>query len=68
MVSVLASSVVGHEFEPRSNQTKDYKTGICYISIKHAAFLTSNRKDGFARNQDNMSEWSDMSTRGMLFQ
>ena len=68
MISVVASSVVGHGFEPQSNQTKDYQTGICYISTKYAAFLTSNRKDGFARNQDNMSVWSDMSTRGMLFQ
>ena len=29
MVSVLASSVVGRGFEPRSDQTKDYKIGIC---------------------------------------
>jgi hypothetical protein len=29
MVSVLASSVVDHGFEPRSSQTKDYQFGIC---------------------------------------
>ena len=32
MVSVLASSVVDHGFEPRSGQTKDYKIGICRFS------------------------------------
>jgi hypothetical protein len=32
MVSVLASSVVDHGFEPRSGQTKDYKIGICCFS------------------------------------
>ena len=37
MVSVLASSVVDREFESWSGQTKDYKTGICYFSAKHAA-------------------------------
>jgi hypothetical protein len=29
MVSVLISSVVDREFEHWSDQTKDYKTGIC---------------------------------------
>jgi hypothetical protein len=38
MVSVLASSMVDRGFEPRSDQTKDYKTGICCYSAKHAAF------------------------------
>ena len=28
MVSVLASSAVYHEFEPRSGQAKDYKIGL----------------------------------------
>jgi hypothetical protein len=26
------------------------------------------RKDWLARNQDNVSEWGDMSIRGLLFQ
>ena len=67
MVSVLASSAVDREFEPRSWQTKDYKIGICCFSAKHAA-LSRKSKDGSARNQNNVSEWSDMSTRGLLFQ
>jgi hypothetical protein len=32
MVSMLASSVVNREFEPKLSQTKDYKIGICCFS------------------------------------
>jgi hypothetical protein len=67
MVSVLASSVVDCRFEPRSGQTKDYNIGICCFSAKYAA-LSSKRKDWLARNQNNVSEWSDISTRELLFQ
>ena len=67
MVSVLASSAVDRRFKPRSGQTKDYKIGICYFSAKHAA-LRSKSKDWLARNQNNVSEWGDMSLRGLLFQ
>ena len=67
MVSVLASSAVDRGFEPRSGQTKDYKIGICCFSAKHAALRRKN-KDWLARNQNNVSELSDMSTRGLLFQ
>ena len=66
MVSVLASSAIDHEFESRSGQTKDYKIGIC-CSAKHSA-LRRKSKDWLARNQNNVSEWSDISTRGLLFQ
>jgi hypothetical protein len=54
-------------FEPRSGQTKDYKIGICYFSAKHVA-IRRKSKDCLARNQNNVFEWSDMSTRGLLFQ
>ena len=67
MVSMLASSVVNRVFEPRSSQTEDYNIGICCFSAKHAA-LRRKRKDWFGRNQNNVSEWSDMSIRGLLFQ
>jgi hypothetical protein len=67
MVSVLASSVVDRGFEPRSGQTKDHKIGICCFSAKHAA-LRRWSKDGLARNQNAVSEWSDMSTHGLLLQ
>jgi hypothetical protein len=66
MVSVLSSSAVDRGFELRSGQTKDYKIGICCLSAKHAA-LRRKSKDGLARNQDNVSEWSDMSIRELLF-
>ena len=67
IVSVLASSAVDREFEPRSGQTKDYEIGICCFSAKHKA-LRRKRKDWSDRNQNNVSEWSDMSNRGLLFQ
>ena len=67
MVSVLASSVVDRGFEPRSGQTKDYKIGIRYFSDTPAA-LWRKSKDWLALNQDNVSEWSDMSIHGLLIQ
>ena len=67
MVSVLASSVVDRGFQPRTGQTKDYKIGICCFSAKHAA-LRRKSKDWLVRNQNNVTEWSDMSIRRLLFQ
>ena len=55
MVSVLASSVVDRGFESRSDETKDYKIGICCFSAKHTA-LRRKSKEWLARNQDNVSE------------
>jgi hypothetical protein len=66
MISVLASSVVDRGFEPWSGQTKDYNIGICCFSAKHAA-LRRKSKDWLAQNQDNVSEWSEMSIHGLLF-
>ena len=57
---VLDSIAVGRGFEPRSGQTKDYKIGICCFSAKHAELRRKN-KDWLARDQDNVSEWGDMS-------
>jgi hypothetical protein len=67
MVSVLTSSATDRGFEPRSGHTKDYKIGICCFSSKHTALRRKN-KDWLARNQNNVSERSDMSTRGLLCQ
>jgi hypothetical protein len=67
MVSMLAYSAVGRGFEPRSSQTKEYKIGICCFSAKHKAFRRKS-KDWLAWNQDNVSEWSDMSIHRLLFQ
>jgi hypothetical protein len=67
MFSMLASNAVDRGFEPRSGQTKDYKIGIYCFSAKHAA-LRSKSKDWLARIQNNVSEWSNMSIRGLLYQ
>jgi hypothetical protein len=60
--TMLTSSAVDRGFEPRSGQTKDFKIGICCFPAKHHAAL--RRKS----NHNNVSAWSDMSTRGLLFQ
>ena len=46
---------------------KTYSIGICCFSAKHAA-LRRKSKDWLVRNRNNVSKWSDMSTRGLLFQ
>ena len=61
MVSVPTSNEVDHKFEPQLAQTKDYAICICCFSAKHAALRRKN-KDWLARNQNNVSEWSDMSS------
>ena len=67
MDSVLASSAVDRWFELRLGQTKDYNIGVCCFSAKHET-LRGKSKDWLAWNQNNVSEWSDMSIRGLLFQ
>ena len=61
----MGSSVVDRGFEPQSSHTKDYNIGICYFSAKHAA-LRSKSKDWLVLNQDNMSEWRDVSTQRLI--
>ena len=67
MVSIVALGAIDHGIEPRSGQTKDYKIGICYFFAKHTA-VRRKSKDWLAQNQNNVSEWSDKSTSGLLFQ
>jgi hypothetical protein len=67
MVSVLALSEVDHGFKPWLGRSKDFKISICCFSAKHAA-LRRKSKDWLAWNQDNVSEWRDMSIRRLLFQ
>ena len=64
---MFASSAVDLGFELRSGQTKDYEIGVCCFSAKHTA-LRKKSKYWFAQNQNNVSEWNDMFTRGLLFQ
>jgi hypothetical protein len=67
MVSVLASRPVDPGFELRVGQISDYNIGICCFFAKHVA-LRSKNKDWLAGNQNNVSEWGDMSIHGLLFQ
>ena len=67
LVSMLASRAVDRGLEPWLGQTKDYKIGSCCFSAKHAA-LRRKSKVWLARNQNNVSEWSDMTIHRLLFQ
>jgi hypothetical protein len=72
MVNMLAQSgvdqsVVDRGFKSQTDQTKHYKIGICCFSTIQAA-LSSKRKHWLVQNQDNVSERSDVSTSGLLFQ
>jgi len=67
MLNVVASSVVDHGFESRSDQSKDYIIGICCFSTKHAA-IKRKSKDWLSQNQDNVSEWGYMPICRLLFQ
>jgi hypothetical protein len=40
---------------------------MCSFSAKHA-LLRRKIRDWLARNEDNVSEWGDMSIRGLLLQ
>ena len=64
---MLASSAVDSGFGPWSGQTKDYEIGICCFSAKHTT-LRGKSKDWLAQNQDNVSEWGNMSIHRLLFQ
>jgi hypothetical protein len=44
------------------DEIKNYKIGICCFSVKHTS-LRSTNKYWLARNQNNVVEWSEMSTR-----
>ena len=57
MIIMLPSSAVDCMFEPRSCQAKDHE-------IKNTA-LRSKSKYWLAQNQDNVYEWSDMSSCGL---
>jgi hypothetical protein len=65
LITVLALSAVDRGFEPRLNQNTDYKIGFCCFSAKHAA-LRRKSKDWLAQNQNNVFEWSNMSTPVLL--
>ena len=61
---MLALSAVDRGFESRSSQTKDYQLVFVAYNAKHTE-LRRKSKDWLARNQDIVSEWSDMYIRGL---
>jgi hypothetical protein len=65
MVSVLTTGTSWDRAPVRSSQK--YKICICFFSAKPAT-LKGKNKDWLSRKQDNVSEWDDMSVRGLLFQ
>ena len=63
----LASSEVDGEFCSSTDRFKpktSYKIGICCFSAKCAA-LKRKTKDWMDLNQDNVSEWGNMSIHGV---
>jgi len=67
IANVIALNMIGRGFESQSDQTKDYKIGICCFSAKHTT-LRSNIKYYLTMNQENVFERSDMPFCGLLFQ
>ena len=57
MVSVITASVLDSGFESRSDQSNDYKIGICCFFAKNAA-LRNKSKDWLASNQNSVFEWT----------
>ena len=60
--SVLTSSVIDRRFQPRSDQTNDYETGMSCFSSTVVA-LKRKSKAWFGSIQDNVPEWGDKSIR-----
>jgi hypothetical protein len=55
MISVLASSAVDREFEPRSGQAKDYEIGIyCFSTI--LKFHDKHRQTFFVKTTYNLAK------------
>ena len=56
---MLSWSAVDRVFEQRSSQSKDCEIGIWCFFAMHVTFRIKG-KSWLARNQTNVSEWSDM--------
>ena len=64
---MLASRAVERGFEPQLGEAKYYDIGTCCFFGKQAA-LKNKIKHYLVGNDDNVPEWSDMSTCELLFQ
>jgi len=67
MINMLASSAVDRKFEPWSGQIKNYRIDICCFFVEHSV-LRSKSNDWLAQIQENVSERSNISKDGPLFQ
>ena len=67
MFGVLASGALDHRIKSRSGQAKYNKTGCGCFPACSTKEQDKKKKKMLARNQDNVSEWSNMSTQ-LLFQ
>ena len=63
---MLAFSAVDRGFEPWLGGTNDYENGLCCFSAKHKTIRNEN-KGWLAGNQNNVLQWSEMFTHGLLF-
>lgn len=63
---MFALSVVDSRFKAWSGQTKDYAIDMRFFYAKYAA-IRNNNKYWLARSLAKMFDWSDMSTRELLF-
>ena len=59
------NEAIDRGFESQSGQAKDNKIGMCCFSAKNAT-LRRKSKDCLDRKQENVSEWGDMSIRGLF--
>ena len=60
--SSLNSDLFKSKLVPSASCSCEYRIGICCFSSKNAA-LRGKSKDWLARNQNNVSEWSEISTQ-----
>jgi hypothetical protein len=65
MANLLTSSAVYRGFEPCLGQTNEHKMSICCNFAKQEDLRSKNWP---IQNQDNVSEWNDISTGGLLVQ
>jgi hypothetical protein len=63
--SCLGNFITGVNSAKQTDQTKDYKLGMCCFFERHTA-LKRNSKVWLARNKNSVYEWGDMSIRGLL--
>ena len=67
MLNQIIIFVYGYYIKQITTKPKTIKLVFVASPLKHVA-LRRKGKDWLARNQDNVSEWDNVSSRGLLFQ